>query len=99
MSPDDDEDRDDNEDDVAEPDTDSDAEPDADTGGSAGAEAAPARDDAAELPSVEARRKAREQLEAEMEAFLKRGGKIEVVEPVAGSQGTSFTAGVNDLSQ
>lgn len=75
---------------------------DADAGGggaSGGGEAAPARDELAELPSGESRRKLRAQLEAEMEAFLKRGGRIEVLESAANAQGTSFTAGVNDLSQ
>jgi hypothetical protein len=70
---------------------------DSDAGG--GADAAPVRDEAAEIPSGESRRKLRAQLEAEMEAFLKRGGRIEVLESAANAQGTSFTAGVNDLSQ
>jgi hypothetical protein len=65
----------------------------------AGGEAPPPRDESVEVRSSEARRKLREQLEAEMEAFLKRGGRIEVVEAANNAQGTSFTAGVNDLSQ
>jgi len=92
MSSDEDEDRDDRED-RAEP---ADGDDAAEAGG---AEAAPARDEAAELPSGESRRKLRAQLEAEMEAFLKRGGRIEVLESAANEKATSITAGVNDLSQ
>jgi hypothetical protein len=64
-----------------------------------GGEAPPAREDAAELRSGEAQRKLRDQMQAEIEAFLKRGGQIEVLEAASNAQGASITAGVNDLSQ
>jgi hypothetical protein len=63
------------------------------------AEAPPPRDETADAPSVEARRKVREQMQAEVEAFLRSGGRIEKLEPSTTNQSTSPTAGVNDLSQ
>jgi hypothetical protein len=63
------------------------------------AEAPPPRDETAEAPSLEARRKVREQMQAEIDAFLRGGGRIEKLEPSAANQSTSPTAGVNDLSQ
>jgi hypothetical protein len=41
----------------------------------------------------------REQMQAEIDAFLRGGGRIEKLEPSAANQSTSPTAGVNDLSQ
>jgi len=90
MSSDEDEDREESSDAVESDDAGSEA---------GGAEAAPQRDEGPELPSSESRRKLREQLQAEMDAFLKRGGRIEVLESATGAQGNSITAGVNDLSQ
>ena len=63
------------------------------------AEAPPPRDETADAPSSEARRKLREQMQAEVEAFLRGGGRIEKLEPSSVNQGGSPTAGVNDLSQ
>jgi hypothetical protein len=63
------------------------------------AEAPPPRDETADAPSLEARRKVREQMQAEIDAFLRGGGRIEKLEPSAANQSTSPTAGVNDLSQ
>jgi hypothetical protein len=63
------------------------------------AEAPPPRDETADAPSIEARRKVREQMQAEIDAFLRGGGRIEKLEPSAANQSTSPTAGVNDLSQ
>lgn len=63
------------------------------------AEAPPPRDELADAPSSESRRKLREQMEAEIEAFLRGGGRIEKLEPSVTTQTTSPTAGVNDLSQ
>ena len=63
------------------------------------AEAPPPRDELMDAPSSESRRKLREQMEAEIEAFLRGGGRIEKLEPSVTAQTTSPTAGVNDLSQ
>ena len=63
------------------------------------AEAPPVRDEVADAPSSEARRKLREQMQAEIDAFLRGGGRIEKLEPSAANQSSSPTAGVNDLSQ
>jgi hypothetical protein len=62
-------------------------------------DAPPAREETAEFRSGEARRKLRDQLQAEIDAYLKRGGQIEVLEAASSAQGASITAGVNDLSQ
>lgn len=62
-------------------------------------EAPPPRDETLEAPSSESRRKLREQMQAEIDAFLKSGGRIEKLEPSVTAQTTSPTAGVNDLSQ
>ena len=61
------------------------------------AEAPPAEKETVEVRSLESRRKTREQMQADIEAFLSRGGRIEQLEPSTSSQG--ITAGVNDLSQ
>ena len=65
----------------------------------ASGEAAAVREEAAEVRSNEARSRLRSQMQAEIDAFLKRGGHIEVVEATANAQESSITAGVNDLSQ
>jgi len=56
------------------------------------------REEQAETRSLEARRRLRDQMQAEIEAFLRNGGRIEKLEPTA-SASASVTAGVNDLSQ
>jgi predicted GNAT superfamily acetyltransferase len=61
------------------------------------AELPPTEKELAEARSLESRRKMREQMQADIEAFLNKGGRIEQLEPSASSQG--ITAGVNDLSQ
>lgn len=61
------------------------------------AEPPPTEKELAEARSLESRRKAHEQMQADIEAFLNRGGRIEQLEPSASAQG--ITAGVNDLSQ
>jgi len=63
------------------------------------AEAPPPRDELMDAPSSESRRKLREQMKAEIEAFLRGGGRIDKLEPSVTTQTTSPTAGVNDLSQ
>lgn len=50
------------------------------------ADAAPAREETVELRSKESRSKLRDQMEADIEAFLRRGGRIEQVEPTATAQ-------------
>ena len=60
--------------------------------------AAPAREEPADLRSSESRRRLREQMQAEIEAFLRGGGHIEKLEASASAQGATITAGVNDLS-
>lgn len=54
--------------------------------------AAAVRDEPAETRSLEARRRLREQMQAEIEAFLKNGGRIEHVEPNASAQPAPLTA-------
>lgn len=54
--------------------------------------AAAVRDEPVETRSSEARRKLRDQMQAEIEAFLKAGGRIEQVAPNVSAQGTSLTA-------
>jgi predicted GNAT superfamily acetyltransferase len=61
------------------------------------AEPPPSEKEVSEARSLESRRKAREQMQADIEAFLHRGGRIAQLEPSASAQG--ITAGVNDLSQ
>jgi hypothetical protein len=61
------------------------------------AEPPPTEKELAEARSLESRRKMREQMQADIEAFLNKGGRIEQLEPSASAQG--ITAGVNDLSQ
>lgn len=56
----------------------------------------PAADEAAELQSSEVRRKLRDQLEAEIQAFLAAGGSIQHVEPNASARPPVITAGVSD---
>jgi len=63
------------------------------------AEPAALPEETAETRSSEARRKVREQMQAEIDAFLNSGGRIEKLEPSSSAQGTVLTAGVNDLSQ
>ena len=67
--------------------------------GGASAEPAPAREEPAEVRSSETRRRVRDQMQADIEAFLRSGGRIEKLEASASAQGASITAGVNDLSQ
>jgi hypothetical protein len=67
--------------------------------GGAEAAAAPAREEPADVRSSEARRRVRDQMQADIDAFLRGGGRIEKLEATASAQGTSITAGVNDLSQ
>ena len=61
-------------------------------------EAAPAREEQAETRSAEARRKLREQMEAEIEAFLKAGGKIEQVSPHERARPPSISASTGDVA-
>jgi hypothetical protein len=56
------------------------------------AAAAAVREEPAETGSSEARRKLRDQMQADIEAFLKAGGRIEQVEPSASAQSTPLTA-------
>lgn len=60
------------------------------------APAAAAREEPIELRSVEERKKLRDQMQADIERFLKSGGRIEHVEPAAINAPTN-TAGVNDI--
>ena len=61
----------------------------------ASAEAGP-REEPVEVPSSESRRKLRDQLEAEIQAFLAAGGSIKQVEPNASARPPIITASVND---
>jgi hypothetical protein len=63
------------------------------------ADAPAPREETPEAPSSESRRKIREQMQAEIEAYLRSGGRIEKLEPSVTTQTTGPTAGVNDLSQ
>ena len=56
-----------------------------------------ARDETAELRSSEARRKLRNQMQADIERFLKSGGRIEHVEPSVSGPATN-PAGTNDTA-
>jgi hypothetical protein len=61
------------------------------------AEAVAVRDEPVETRSQEARRKLREQMQAEIDAFLKSGGRIEQVEPNVSAQPPTNPAAVSDL--
>ncbi len=61
----------------------------------ASAEAGP-REEPVETHSSESRRKLRDQLEAEIQAFLAAGGSIKQVEPNASARPPIITASVND---
>jgi hypothetical protein len=50
------------------------------------------REEPAETRSSEARRKLREQMQAEIEAFLKSGGRIQQLEPTVSAQAAPLTA-------
>jgi len=50
------------------------------------------REEPAEVRTSEARRKLRDQMQAEIDAFLRAGGRIEQVAPSAGAEGTPLTA-------
>lgn len=54
------------------------------------------REEPVEVPSSESRRKLRDQLEAEIQAFLAAGGSIKQVEPNASARPPIITASVND---
>ena len=56
------------------------------------AAAAPVREELAETRSSEARRKLREQMQAEIDAFLKSGGRIQQLEPTVSAQAAPLTA-------
>lgn len=56
------------------------------------AAASPVREELAETRSSEARRKLREQMQAEIEAFLKSGGRIQQLEPTVSAQAAPLTA-------
>ena len=58
-------------------------------------EPAAAREETVETRSIEARRKLREQMQADIDKFLKSGGQIEHVEPSVTEQ-ESNPAGVTD---
>jgi len=60
-------------------------------------EAVAVRDEPVETRSQEARRKLREQMQAEIDAFLKSGGRIEQVEPNVSAQPATNPAAVSDL--
>lgn len=62
-------------------------------------EAVSPREEHTDNRSSEARRKLRDQMQADIESFLRAGGRIEKLEPSASAHGVSVTAGVNDLSQ
>lgn len=69
---------------------------DADADDDEAAARTPAADEPAELQSSEVRRKLRDQLEAEIQAFLAAGGSIQQVEPNASARPPIITAGVSD---
>ena len=54
--------------------------------------AASTREELVETRSSEARRKLREQMQAEIEAFLKSGGRIQQLEPTVSAQAAPLTA-------
>ena len=54
--------------------------------------AASTREELVETRSSEARRKLREQMQAEIDAFLKAGGRIQQLEPTVSSQSAPLTA-------
>jgi len=56
------------------------------------AAASSAREEPAETRSSEARRKLREQMQAEIDAFLKSGGRIQQLEPTVSAQVAPLTA-------
>jgi hypothetical protein len=62
---------------------------DSDAVETAESEAPPARDDSAEPPSLEARRKLRDQMQSDIEAFLRSGGRIVQVAANVSAQDTA----------
>ena len=58
-------------------------------------EAPPPRDEPLETRSMEARCKLRDQMQSEIEAFLRSGGRIEQVAPNVSTQDTAKTAAEN----
>jgi len=54
--------------------------------------AASTREELVETRSSEARRKLREQMQAEIDAFLKAGGRIQQLEPTVSAQSAPLTA-------
>ena len=56
------------------------------------AAASSAREEPAETRSSEARRKLREQMQAEIDAFLEAGGRIQQLEPTVSAQTAPLTA-------
>ena len=56
------------------------------------AAASSACEEPAETRSSEARRKLREQMQAEIDAFLKSGGRIQQLEPTVSAQAAPLTA-------
>ena len=56
------------------------------------AAASSAREEPAETRSSEARRKLREQMQAEIDAFLQSGGRIQQLEPTVSAQAAPLTA-------
>ena len=54
--------------------------------------AASTREELVETRSSEARRKLREQMQAEIDAFLKAGGRIQQLEPTVSAQTAPLTA-------
>lgn len=56
------------------------------------AAASSTREEPAETRSSEARRKLREQMQAEIDAFLQAGGRIQQLEPTVSAQAAPLTA-------
>lgn len=54
--------------------------------------AASTREELVETRSSEARRKLREQMQAEIDAFLRAGGRIQQLEPTVSAQSAPLTA-------
>ena len=54
--------------------------------------ASSAREEPAETRSSEARRKLREQMQAEIDSFLESGGRIQQLEPTVSAQAAPLTA-------
>jgi hypothetical protein len=62
------------------------------------AQAPVAREEPVEVRSIESRRKVRDQMQDDIERFLKSGGRIEVVDPAVSAQAAATTQGTSDAS-